>query len=193
MESLLSARSEPDPTTGDTTVKEPTRILTGIPGLDEVLSGGLPANHLYLIDGEPGSGKTTIALHFLLEGRAKGERGLYVTLSESSSELRGVAQSHGWSLDGIEIFELSSDSEAANEEPYTLFHPSEVELQRTLSLVFAVIERHQPSRVVIDSLSELRLLARDALRFRRQKCSSSARRSPMHSIARIAPVSFTVI
>src|SRR5687768_12065960 len=83
------------------------RALTGIEGLDEILGGGLPTNHLYLLDGEPGTGKTTLALQFLLEGAAKGEKGLYVTLSESRAELEGVARSHGWSLDGIEIFELA--------------------------------------------------------------------------------------
>src|SRR5688572_31982498 len=85
------------------------RAGTGIAGLDEILGGGLPTNHLYLLDGEPGTGKTTLALQFLLEGVSKGEKGLYVTLSESRAELEGVASSHGWSLDGIEIFELAED------------------------------------------------------------------------------------
>jgi circadian clock protein KaiC len=137
-----------------------------VEGLDQILDGGLPTGHLYLVDGEPGSGKTTIALQFLMTGRDVGEQTLYVTLSETAAELRGVAQSHGWSLDGIEVFELAADE--APEEPYTLFHPAEVELQRTLGSLFAMVEKLNPTRVVLDSLSELRLLARDTLRFRRQ-------------------------
>jgi circadian clock protein KaiC len=143
------------------------RALTGVEGLDAILGGGLPRNHLYLLDGEPGTGKTTLALQFLLEGARRGERGLYVTLSESTLELEGVAESHGWVLDAIEIFELS----AASGEPaaeYTLFHPAEVELQETVGEVIGAVGRANPSRVVFDSLSEMRLLARDALRFRRQ-------------------------
>jgi len=103
-----------------------------VAGLDDILGGGLPTNHLYLLDGEPGTGKTTLALQFLLEGVAKGERGLYVTLSESSTELKAVANSHGWTLDGIEIFELSKESMLDREEGYTIFHPAEVELQQTV-------------------------------------------------------------
>ena len=142
------------------------RASTGIAGLDDILGGGLPTNHLYLVDGEPGTGKTTLALQFLLEGRRLGEKGLYVTLSESRAELNGVAASHGWDLEGIEIFELTT--EAAVEEDYTLFHPAEVELQQTMGAVLEAVERFQPKRVVFDSLSEMRLLARDPLRFRRQ-------------------------
>jgi circadian clock protein KaiC len=123
---------------------------------------------LYLIDGEPGSGKTTIGLQFLLTGRDAGESTLYVTLSETAEELHGVAASHGWSLDKINVFELASVASEAVEEPYTLFHPAEVELQRTLGALFAAVEKHNPVRVVLDSLSELRLMARDSLRFRRQ-------------------------
>ena len=144
------------------------RAKTGIPGLDDILGGGLPTNHLYLIDGEPGTGKTTLGLQFLLEGVAKGERGLYVTLSESASELRSVASSHGWNLDGIVIFELSKDSALDIEESYTIFHPAEVELQQTVDEVLKAVEKHNPARVAFDSLSEMRLLAREALRFRRQ-------------------------
>src|SRR5215211_65733 len=142
------------------------RALTGIAGLDAILGGGLPTNHLYLVDGEPGTGKTTLALQFLLEGARRGEKGLYVTLSESSSELRGVAESHGWDLGEIELFELMADGAAAAE--YTIFHPAEVELQETVGEVLAAVERANPSRVVFDSLSEMRLLAREPLRFRRQ-------------------------
>jgi circadian clock protein KaiC len=140
---------------------------TGVTGLDEVLGGGLPPNRLYLLAGEPGSGKTTLALQFLLAGAARGERGLYVTLSESHEEMREVAASHGWSLDPIEIFELAT-GDATLQEGYTLFHPAEVELQQTMERVLAAVARVEPQLVVFDSLSEMRLLARDALRFRRQ-------------------------
>lgn len=145
-----------------------SRASVGIQCLDMVLGGGLPRNRLFLIDGVPGTGKTTLALQFLLEGRVRGERGLYVTLSETREELRHSAESHGWSLDGIEIVELSALTGEASEEAYTLFHPAEVELQHTVEVVLAEIDRHRPRRVVFDSLSEMRMLARDALRFRRQ-------------------------
>jgi len=144
------------------------RASTGVTGLDEILGGGLPTNHLYLIDGEPGTGKTTLALQFLLAGAALGQRGLYVTLSESEAELRAVAGSHGWTLDSIDVFELSTGTGLAVEEGYTIFHPAEVELQQTMDAVLAAVDRHAPSLVVFDSLSEMRLLARDPLRFRRQ-------------------------
>ena len=144
------------------------RARTGIAGLDKILGDGLPANHLYLIDGAPGAGKTTLALQFLLEGVRHGERGLYVTLSESRDELLDVAGSHGWSLDGIEVFELSTLGLSAAEEGYTMFHPSEVELQETVDSILKTVQKHSPQRVVFDSLSEMRLLAREPLRFRRQ-------------------------
>ena len=143
------------------------RVATGIPGLDAVLGGGLPAHRLHLIDGEPGTGKTTLAVQFLLAGRARGERCLYVTLSETADELRASAESHGWSLEGIEIFELAASAEEPD-DAYTLFHPAEVELQQTVGAVLEAVERYNPSRVVFDSLSEMRMLARDPLRFRRQ-------------------------
>ena len=148
--------------------EEIPRARTGVRGLDDILGGGLPTNHLYLLEGEPGTGKTTIALQFLLEGVSKGERGLYVTLSESAAELKAVASSHGWDLDGIEIFELSKDSAVDMEEGYTIFHPAEVELQQTVDEVLKAVERYNPSRIAFDSLSEMRLLAREPLRFRRQ-------------------------
>jgi len=144
------------------------RALTGIRGLDEILGGGLPTRHLYLIDGEPGAGKTTLALQFLLEGVAKGERSLYVTLSESREELEGVAASHGWTLDGIEVFELSKEGLGQAEDNYTIFHPAEVELQGTVDAVLKTVEDLHPARIALDSLSEMRLLAREPLRFRRQ-------------------------
>jgi circadian clock protein KaiC len=143
-------------------------VSTGIAGLDGILGGGLPANHLYLLDGEPGSGKTTLALQFLLAGAATGARGLYVTLSESRAELVGVAASHGWSLDTVDVFELSPDAGGAGEESYTLFHPAEIELQQTMAAVLAAVEQSSATLIVLDSLSEMRLLARDPLRFRRQ-------------------------
>ncbi|MGZ8377958.1 MAG: ATPase domain-containing protein [Gemmatirosa sp.] len=144
------------------------RASTGVAGLDQILGGGLPTNHLYLLDGEPGTGKTTLGLQFLMAGRARGERGLYVTLSESRAELEEVAASHGWSLEGLDVFELAADGGLATEEGYTIFHPAEVELQQTVDAVLAAVERHESTLVVFDSLSEMRLLARDPLRFRRQ-------------------------
>jgi circadian clock protein KaiC len=145
------------------------RSLTGGPGLDDILFGGLPSRHLYLVEGDPGTGKTTLALQFLLEGLKHGEKGLYVTLSESKAELLGVAESHGWSLDQIPIFEMTpQDEDIRPDAQYTVFHPSEVELADTTSSVLKQVDEVQPARVVFDSLSELRMLARDALRYRRQ-------------------------
>lgn len=147
----------------------PERLSTGVPGLDDVLSGGLPSNHLYLIEGDPGTGKTTLALHFLMEGIRAGDKGLYVTLSESKRELHGVASSHGWSLEGITIHEMSPQQEDVQPEAqYTVFHPAEVELADTVASVLNVVNEIQATRVVFDSLSELRMLARDPLRYRRQ-------------------------
>ena len=144
------------------------RVSTGVAGLDEILGGGLPSNHLYLLDGEPGTGKTTLALQFLLAGAAKGARGLYVTLSETRAELVQVAASHGWTLDTVDVFELSAAESGAMDEGYTLFHPAEIELQQTMEAVLSSVEKSGASLVVLDSLSEMRLLARDPLRFRRQ-------------------------
>jgi circadian clock protein KaiC len=146
-----------------------SRVSTGIPGLDDVLTGGLPAGHLYLLEGDPGTGKTTVALQFLLEGLKKGERGLYVTLSESKGELEVVAASHGWSLSQLPIFEMAPlQDEIDPEAQYTIFHPSDVELSDTIASVLKQVDSICPQRVVFDSLSELRMLARDALRYRRQ-------------------------
>lgn len=146
-----------------------TLVSTGIPGLDYILLGGLPANHLYLVEGDPGTGKTTLGLQFLLAGKARGEKGLYVTLSETKAELSTVAESHGWSLDGVGLFELESlEERLQREHQYTVFHPSEVELGETTKHICDQVEKFQPVRVVFDSLSEMRLLARDPLRYRRQ-------------------------
>lgn len=142
---------------------------TGCEGLDGILQGGLPSNRLYLLEGAPGSGKTTLALQFLLEGRRLGETVLYVTLSETSEELETVAESHGWTLDGIHLFELSSADEvlgAGREQ--SVLHSWEMELGETIRLIQDQVEKVKPSRVVFDSLSEMRLLAQDPLRYRRQ-------------------------
>jgi circadian clock protein KaiC len=144
------------------------RASTGVAGLDDVLGGGLPTGHVYLVEGDPGSGKTTLGLHFLREGVAKGERGLYVTLSETSSELQTVAASHGWTLDGIELFELVSEEGLSPELEQSILHPSQIELGETVRGVIAAVERLKPQRVIFDSLSEMRLLAQDPLRYRRQ-------------------------
>ena len=143
------------------------RASSGIPGLDHLLHGGFPAHRLHLIQGDPGSGKTTLALQFLKECQARGEPCLYVTLSETKAELLAVAASHGWDLDGIEVYELTPPGALADEQ-YTLYHPAEIELAQMVKGVLQATERLQPKRVVLDSLSEMRLLARDALRYRRQ-------------------------
>ena len=151
------------------TPSPPARVTTGIAGLDAVLAGGLAPNRLYLVEGTPGSGKTTLALQFLTAGRAAGERCLYVTLSETTEELTAVVASHGLSLDGIDVFELASAESAFNAgREMTILHPWEQELGETVKLITDEIERFAPSRVVFDSLSEMRLLAQDPLRYRRQ-------------------------
>lgn len=145
------------------------KISTGIPGLDDVLDGGVAPNRLYLVEGVPGSGKTTLALQFLLAGRDAGECCLYITLSETQEELDAVVAAHGLSLNGIDVFELSSaDTPFSAEREMTLLHPWEVELGETIKVITDQIERIKPTRVVFDSLSEMRLLAQDPLRYRRQ-------------------------
>jgi circadian clock protein KaiC len=145
------------------------RLSIGVQGLDEVLFGGLNPNRIYLLEGDPGTGKTTVALQFMLEGARRGEKCLYVTLSETAEELRSVARSHGWSLDGITIFELTPpEANFAEDQYYTLLHPSEVELSETIRIILDRIEQLQPDRVAFDSLAEIRLLAQDPLRYRRQ-------------------------
>jgi circadian clock protein KaiC len=145
------------------------RISTGSKGLDGILDGGFDPNCLYLYEGRPGTGKTTIGLQFLLEGACKGERVLYITLSETERELNLVAKRHGWSLDGVDVFELVPPETVLDpERELTVFHPAAMELTETTNLVFKEVERINPTRVVLDSLSELRLLAQSPLRYRRQ-------------------------
>jgi circadian clock protein KaiC len=145
------------------------RVSTGVPGLDDILSGGLPANRLCLIEGDPGVGKTTLALQFLMAGVRNGERTLYITLSETREELENVAESHGWKLDGIDLYELSAmDRYLRAESDNSVFYPAEVELTETTRDLIDLFERTNPSRAVFDSLSEMKLLARDPLRYRRQ-------------------------
>jgi circadian clock protein KaiC len=164
-----AAQTSPSPAGQKGLLVPSVRLSTGIKGLDEILDGGLPAHSVYLVEGAPGAGKTTLALQFLLEGVRAGETGMYVALSETEEELRAVAQSHGWSLEGIHIVQLSTSTDALRlEQQYTVFHPSEVEPVETLRLMLNEVERLAPSRVVFDSMSEMRLLARDLLRYRRQ-------------------------
>ena len=149
-------------------VSSETVASTGIAGLDQILRGGLPRNRVYLVQGDPGVGKTTLGLQFLLEGKRIGESGLYVTLSESKDELNAVARSHGWSVDGIVIYEQLIGEQTLQEEETTVFYPAEVELGETIRAILAEVERVKPKRVVIDSLSEIRLLAQSSLRYRKQ-------------------------
>jgi circadian clock protein KaiC len=145
------------------------RLQTGISGFDDILNGGLIPHRLYLVDGDPGAGKTTLALQYLLEGAKVGQRSLYITLSETKEELNTVAASHGWNLDSIEIVEiLASEKDLTSDTQLTMYHPSEVELSETTQAILDAVERVNPARVVIDSLSELRLLAQNSLRYRRQ-------------------------
>jgi circadian clock protein KaiC len=145
------------------------RVSSGIAGLDDILLGGWPAHHLYLVEGDPGTGKTTLALQFLLDGTRRGDRVLYITLSESKQELEGVAASHHWPLNGVTIFEfIPSEETLRPDNEYSAFHPSEVEFQDTMQSILAQVEEIRPARLVFDSLSELRLLARESLRYRRQ-------------------------
>jgi circadian clock protein KaiC len=146
-----------------------TKVPTGSEGLDLILKGGLPSNRLYLIEGTPGAGKTTLALRFLLEAVKLGEQALYVTLSETAEELEFVAQSHGWDLTGLDLFELSAaDAILGESRKQSILHPWEAELGETIGLIQKRVEALKPSRVVFDSLSEMRLLAQDSLRYRRQ-------------------------
>jgi circadian clock protein KaiC len=149
-----------------------TRLSTGIAGLDDILHGGLAKGFLYLIEGSPGAGKTTLALQFLIAGAKKGEKGLYISLAESEAELRHVADSHGMDLRNVEICKISPPEIAGDGgKQYTVFQPAEVELSDVLETILAKVQELKPSRIIIDSMSELRMLARDSLRYRRQVLS----------------------
>jgi circadian clock protein KaiC len=159
---LTPNRAEP---TGSNTSKE----TTGVAGLDDVLGGGLPSNRLYVVEGDPGSGKTTLSLQFLREGARLGQRTLYVTLSETLEELSEVAASHGWTLEGINLIGLDTLSERLEEEAtYTVYPPSDVELGETVKRIRAEIERLSPARVALDSASELKILSQTGARYRRE-------------------------
>jgi circadian clock protein KaiC len=149
---------------------KPSKAATGVPGLDDILSGGFTKGALFLVEGTPGTGKTTLALRFLMEGSAEGERGLYITLSETRDELLRGAASHGWALDSnIEIFELQPPESIVNADQHqSLLYSSDLELGETVKLIFDAVDRVQPERIVLDSLSEIRLLAQNSLRYRRQ-------------------------
>lgn len=150
----------------------PARLSTGIQGLDEVLDGGLPQGQLYLIEGESGAGKTTLGLQFLLAGRHRGERTLWITLSETERQLRQTARSHGWSLDGIEVCNpVAPASVAEDDGKYSFFSPADVELDQIRQAIVAATERVRPSRVVFDPFSDVRHLAREVLHYRRQVLS----------------------
>src|SRR5579863_4456086 len=145
------------------------RISFGITGLDDILYGGLPSGHLYLLEGTPGAGKTTISLNLVLSNCEAGRRTLYITLSESKQELVAVATSHGWQLDAVPIFELTPQEDSLRpEHQYSVFNPEDVELDQLTDLISKKVDEIQPSVIVVDSLSELRLLARDSFRYRRQ-------------------------
>ncbi len=158
----MSDRSIPHPARA-----EPGRAPTGVPGFDDILGGGFPSRRLYLVQGDPGAGKTTLALRFLLEGVKRGEKSLYVTLSETKDELADIARSHEWSLDGLDVLEVSSDA-SAEELQTTLYEPAEVELGERMRTLLERVDAIRPSRLVLDSCSELRLLSQNALRYRRQ-------------------------
>jgi len=149
-----------------------TRCSSGCEGLDDVLGGGLPVGHFYLVEGEPGTGKTTLALQFIAEGTKHGEKVLYVTLSESKHELIAVARGHGLELEESTVLEVRpSEQDLKPEGQYTVFHPAEVELNDRVQAIMAEVDRRKPTRLVIDALSEVRMLAKDPLRYRRQVLS----------------------
>ena len=156
----LTPDRAPDPTS--------TRSATGISGLDIILGGGITRDRLYLVEGTPGTGKTTFGLQFLLEGLKQGEPGLYITLSETATELRAVAASHGWSLEGLSLYELIDEEDLNPDFQQSILHPSEIELGETIKNVIARVDELKPARVIFDSLSEMRLLAQNPLRYRRQ-------------------------
>ncbi len=134
------------------------RAATGIEGLDAVLDGGLARDQAYLVQGDPGSGKTTLGLQFCMAGAAQGERVLYLTTCENEEEIRQAVRSHGWTLDGVTVHYHDARECFGEEIQQSVFHPAEVELPRTIEALLAVIEENDPQRLVIDSLSEIRLL-----------------------------------
>lgn len=146
-----------------------SKAALGVRGLDDITSGGLARGRLYLLEGSPGTGKTTIAMQFLMEGAAKGESALYITLSETEDELRASATSHNWSLEGVDVFELVPPESLLDEDQQqSLLYSSDLELGETTKRIFEAFEKINPTRVVLDSLSEIRLLAQSSLRYRRQ-------------------------
>jgi len=149
-------------------VKSEAVAATGIEGLDHILLGGFPRDHVYLLQGDPGVGKTTLGLQFLLEGVRNGETAMYITLSETRDELLAVGRSHNWDVSKIHIYEQLIGEESLEEEETTVFYPAEVELGQTIKAFLAEVERLKPDRVVLDSLSEIRLLAQSTLRYRKQ-------------------------
>jgi len=152
-----------------TAPSSPDRTTTGIAGMDEVLGGGLPKGHIYLVEGESGAGKSTIGLHFVMEGRRLGERTLWITMSETERELHDAARSHGWTLEGVDILNLVVSQEVLkSEEKYSFFSPADVEFNDTTRAIVAAVERIKPARVVFDPFSDIRHLVRDTLRYRRQ-------------------------
>jgi circadian clock protein KaiC len=157
------------PNRSETEEIKDSRQTTGVEGLDQVLHGGLPSHRLYVVEGDPGSGKTTLALQFLREGVRLGQNVLYVTLSETLEELTNVARSHGWTLDGIDFIELDSvPDRLAEEATYTVYHPADVELGETIRRIRAEVERLNPERVALDSVSELKILSQTSVRYRRE-------------------------
>ena len=148
---------------------DPPIVSTGNAGLDDILGGGIDPERMYLFEGQPGSGKTTLALQFLLEGVRRGEPSLYITLSETERELRLVAKRHGWSLEGVTIFELVPPETTLDpSQELTVLQPAEMELNETTQMIFDQVEALSPARIVVDSLSELRRLAQSPLRYRQQ-------------------------
>lgn len=154
--------------TSSTLTSDRPKISIGNAGLDVVLAGGIEPERVYLVEGTPGTGKTTLALGFLLDGVRQGGSTLYITLSESEVELRGVAASHGWSMDGVDIYELITEAGLDREAEQTVLHPAELELGETVRAVMTRVRAVNPARVVFDSLSEIRLLAENPQRYRRQ-------------------------
>jgi circadian clock protein KaiC len=168
-------RGQPSPSASEISTKDVMNTIdaqpspTGIAGLDNILNGGFDPGRVYLIEGAPGTGKTTIAMQFLVAGVAAGKSALYVTLSETEAELRASARSHGIGLDGVDIFELAPpESFLDDNQQQSLLYSSDLELGETTTRIFASFEKHKPALVVIDSLSEIRLLAQSSLRYRRQ-------------------------